>query len=120
MNMARSKRSIDRRAERDRKMAFVIIEVARAANEGDELSQQDIKARLRVRWNIRLANGTLSGYVKLLSGRSLGRVWLTKEGQTVRLASEQRILTDSQSIKALLVAHHLSNSDDESRITVSK
>lgn len=87
-----------------RKMGLVVVEVARATNDGDApVTQRQIRERVNLNWSVGLAPATLSGYVKQL-GVWEARKWLKTDGQMVSLADEDRTLRDSRAIKALFLA----------------
>lgn len=105
-----------KQAVRDRILAFIIIEVARATKEARSVNQRQINGLLKQRWKTKkLPDSTMHVYVNQLAGNARnrrGRVWLDIDGQSVGLADPDTILTDSNSIKALLVAFRAVDDDD--------
>lgn len=102
-----------RQDEKKKKMAYVIIEVVRATNDGIQVSQQDIRARVQQRWRIGLKKPTLSGYIKDLSADGeYQRKWLKTEGWTVLLDSEETTLIDSGAAQALVVGKAMLDEED--------
>jgi len=100
-------------SDKKRKLALVIIEVARATNNGISLNQQGLKAEIRKQWRENIPNPTLSGYVAQLEGGSeYQRQWLRTDGHRVLLFVEDTTLMDSNAAKGLLLAQSMIDGND--------
>src|ERR1700733_9054666 len=111
---AKKRDSFERREQKRKKMALLVLEVARATNEGRiPTSRKDLRETLKRVHRIDLAPATLTGYMTALERDDLGRKLLKTDGWDVCLAHEKRTLTDSLAVKALFIAHQLKDDNDQ-------
>jgi hypothetical protein len=98
---------------RERKLAWFIIEVARATSEGKApLTQKDIRKAIQHNKGENIPPATSSEFVKTLESDAMGKVWLRTEGHSVFLAAEETTLIDSAAIEALHIAYKLKDAND--------
>jgi hypothetical protein len=107
----------EKREERHRLLGLIIVEVARAFNDGTprSVNQTDVIGLIKKRHGGRkLSGSTMSGYInEWLRTDAMGRVWLETDARHgLALQSEETVLKDSKSIKALMIARRMANSDD--------
>lgn len=112
------RRLIKRKDEKQRKLGLVVIEVARASNEGRiPITQKNLRELIKRRYDIDIAPPTLSTYIRELEGTEVGnKQWLRTDGHKIYLANPDATLTDSSVIKALHLAHQLR---DDSSILIN-
>jgi hypothetical protein len=102
----------DKRDEKRKKQGLVVVEVARANNEGRiPTTQQEIRKIIKDRYKIDIAPSTLTGYIQELKEEELGKKWLSIDGHDVSLAAPETTLTDSLAIDALHIAHKVRDED---------
>lgn len=98
---------------REKKLAWFIIEVARATSEGRApVTQKEIRKAIHHNRGEKIPPATSSECVKTLEGDAMGKVWLRTEGHSVFLATEETTLIDSTAIEALHIAYKLKDAND--------